>query len=125
VAYSSSYRFTYDNQLWVVLRNLRTGKMKRTHEVEPTPPPGSGPPSIGGRDSVTDIVLGRSGSIAWIGIHRLSDGEIGAREVAALDSTGAYVKLDTAPGINLRSLGLRRQEVTWSDGKTPRSALLR
>lgn len=124
VAYSSSYSFTYDNQIWVVLRNLRTGKVKRTHEVEPTPPADPDPPPVGGQNSVTDVVVGQSGSIAWIGIQRLSDGEIRAREVAALDSSSAYTQLDTAADIDLHSLTLRGRQLSWSDDDTPHSAVL-
>jgi hypothetical protein len=120
VAYSSSYSIEYAPQLWIILRDLRTGKVKKIHSAEPELA------AIYKTNVVTDVAAGENGSIAWISIAEGLGLQAGveAREVAAVDSSGNYTELDTAANIDLRSVVLSGQQLTWSDGGVPHSALL-
>lgn len=120
VAYPSSYSIESANQLWVTLRDLRTGKVKLIHPAEPELA------AILKTNAVTDLAVGANGSFAWISVAEGLGTEIGAeaREVAAVDSSGNYTELDTATDIARRSLTLSGQQLSWSDNGSPHSVLL-
>jgi hypothetical protein len=120
VAYPSSYSIEYANQLWVTLRDLRTGNVKLIHPAEPELA------AIYKTNAVTDVAVGANGSFAWISVAEGFGTEAGAeaREVAAVDSSGNYTELDTATDIARRSLTLSGQQLSWFDNGSTHSALL-
>ena len=117
VGYASTYSGTDFNQVRVVVRNLRTGKVKLFRQAGP---PLDEPETF---SAVTDLAVGGSGSLAWIG-RSSSIGGASAREVASVDSSGAFTVLDEAANIDLHSLALQGQRLSWTDGGAAHSAQL-
>ena len=79
-----------------------------------------------GDESVTDLVVKRNGSVAWIAIHDdppATDGEQDI-EVNKRDRSGR-ARLDTGPGLGPRSLELRGSTLSWSKAGQRVSATLR
>jgi hypothetical protein len=124
VAYSSSYSIEYANQLWVILRDLQTGQVKSMHTAAPEL-------AVTFKiNMVTDLAVGPDGSFAWISLARQRGGRkpggpgLEAREVGAVDSSGNYTELDTSDNVDLHSLTLGEQQLSWSDGGVAHSAPL-
>lgn len=117
VAYSLTEGGTDSNQVYVALRNLATGKLERRPNASPGP---LGPENF---SKVTRVVLSNAGALAWVSTGSSITGE-GAREVAAVDSSGQARTLDTAANIDPRSLALRGHRLSWTDGGVGHSAVL-
>ena len=74
-----------------------------------------------GQRTADDLVVTRSGSVAWI---RLGRAELpNNREVRAADATGERV-LDQGDQIDPRSLAISGRRIYWMSGGAPRSELL-
>jgi hypothetical protein len=118
VAYSLTGHSTDFNSVVLALRNLKTGKVTRRSNAGPGP---LGPEQF---SKVTAIGVNAAGAFAWISIGSAIGGPQNAREVGAVDSTGAVRTLDTAENIDPRSLVLHGHRLSWTDGGVPHSAVL-
>jgi hypothetical protein len=119
VAYSATEHGVDTNQVWVVVRNLRNGRVKLTHDAAPELD------AVEKISAVTDIAVSGSGGVAWISSAGSLGSHASGREVAAVDSNGTYTVLDNAAGIDPHSLALSGQQLTWTDAGARHSATLR
>jgi hypothetical protein len=117
VAYSLTEGGEDFNQVYVALRNLVTGKVERRPNAGPGP---LGPENF---SKVTKIGVNKAGAFAWISTGSSIGGD-SADEVAAVNTTGEEVVFDTAADIDLHSLKLQGDRLSWTDGGAPHSAVL-
>jgi hypothetical protein len=117
-AYSLSEQGSVFGEVYVALKNLRTGKAKRKADA------GLDQLGPGKSSAVTDIVVSAAGAVAWIVTGSAEGPPRQAREIVAIDSTGVRRTLDAAADIDPHSLVLRRHRLSWTDGGVRHSAAL-
>jgi hypothetical protein len=119
VAYAESF-FSIDTSVQTISsRNLRTGATVRC-AIGFTQAPARAA-------SVTTILIGRDGTIVWIGRSGAHPTEPLAPEVGTCDprENGEGKILDRGPEIDLGSLVARGRSAAWIDGEETRSVPLR
>jgi hypothetical protein len=109
----------------VFVVNLRTGRARRTHPAFTTPTADDGTVN----STITDIVLKRNGSVAWISCPTRDGNEEfcfrnGPFQVWRLDRRYAK-KLDSSAEVRRRSLRREGSRISWQHGAASRSASLR
>jgi len=115
VAYLENFIEVDVGDLEVGVMNLRTGRLRQCYLSRWA--------AAGwGWFSMKELVVGGSGSAAWIGVHEERSGRV--REVAVCEGT-AVSRLDSGPGIALNSLRLRGTVLTWTNAGSGRSASLK
>jgi hypothetical protein len=102
----------------VIVRRLTDGA--RVHSA-----PASSPPGPEGYETVTSLVLGPNGAVAWIATGRSLGRSVSIIEVWRIDHTGARKRLDSGPAIAPASLRLRSSTLSWRHGQATRTATLR
>lgn len=105
-------------EAWVVVRDLRTGRVLHNVPTGTQSPP---VPHFVGAGEATTIVVKRDGAVAWIVESKCLGGEY---QVHALDEDGERV-LASGRDIAPRSLALVGSTLYWTQGGKPYSATLK
>jgi len=101
----------------VVVRRLSDGRVP--HDVNATSP--AGPESY---QTVDSLVLKPDGAVAWIGTGSSIGTHAVLTEVRRVDRRGEAL-LDSGAAVRSRSLRLRGSLLSWTHGRTSRTATLR
>jgi len=117
VAYAQSALQEASAEWWIVVRDLRNGRVLRRLPTGTINPP---KPSVVGIGRAVAIVVKSDGSVAWI---VESDYETAEYQVHAVDKTGSRL-LATGTNIAPSSLKLTGSTLHWTQGGQPSSAPL-
>ena len=117
-AFFASCAACEERQGAIMVQSLRTGRhLHRAEAIEPLDT---------GDEVVTDLVVKRNASVAWIAIHEDPPSAGGTRTVEVNgQGTAGRVRLDAGPDVAPRSLTLSGATVSWSKGGRRASATLR
>lgn len=113
-AYSTSAMGVDFNSVRVVVRNLRAGTVSAMANAAPQL-------GVEAHSTVTDIALAPDGAVAWISHGRSHGTPRLASEVAMSTPSGTTI-LDEGLGIDLESLQLDGNQLTWLNEGIQRSA---